>query len=105
MDDFSKLSEDERARFLTLIAELFVLFDGLYRQHKMGFLPAESWEEIESTVGRMFSNPAIEAWWETRVSMTSVSFRRHVHELRKRSTDPGWIDRMTEQILNDKSDA
>ena len=98
MEDTSALSNDERASFLTLVAEIFVVFEGLYRQHKMGFLAAETWNQIEETIVRMFMSEGIEIWWDSAVSMNGSEFRDYVDQIRGRTTDPDWINRMTGQI-------
>lgn len=79
MEDPDSLSEDEKARFNILIAELYIVFDGLYRQYELGFLTEEAWLPIEKKVFEFLDNSWVQNWWASEVALTSEGFREFVN--------------------------
>lgn len=49
----SAFPEHEKARFLAVIAELFLLLDGLYRQYTPGSVAAEAWRPLEKALAHL----------------------------------------------------
>ena len=84
-EDFE--NDEERTAYLWLIAELFFLFEGFYRQYKRGLMSEGSWAPLKSTLIGTLRNEHVNAWWVERSSPITDEFREYIEEERKKDTD------------------
>jgi hypothetical protein len=76
--DSSEFSEVEKARFLATVAELFLVLEGLYRQHLLGYVSDATWKPLELFLARIASSPNVRPWWDSKISMNGEDFREYV---------------------------
>jgi hypothetical protein len=81
------LNDVERVQYVWLIAELFFMVEGFFRQYKRGLISKATWEPLEMTVVGALEVDAVNIWWEARVAPLSGEFRDHPNEERKTGTD------------------
>ena len=96
--DDSNWPDQERARFLVTVVELFLLFEAMHRQYKLGFVTDDSWTLLERGLTRLISSPTIQVWWDSEISFNSGNFRTYVEEVRTKYSENDWVDRMHELI-------
>ncbi len=97
MEDASKLSEADRARFSILIAEYYILVEALYHQHSFGLVKEDTWLSIERSIFQTQGIPFIRSWWLSKVSIASEEFRDYIEQnIDKFEVDYG--ERMNEPI-------
>lgn len=75
------VSPEEATRIGFLLGDLFYRLEGLYHQHRRGFLPAESWTPWERLMCSALSSPLPRGWWESRAHPFSADFTGHVDRL------------------------
>ena len=68
------LDENERAKFLWLIAQLFLIYEGQFHLYKKGFLAEPAWHAKEQLMLGLLQNPVVRPWWDSRVSPMSPEF-------------------------------
>jgi hypothetical protein len=88
LNDPSKLDATSVARMGMLLGSLFYRLEGLYRLHRRGFLPEESWLPWEQLMRNVLSTPLARAWWEGEMHPFSETFRQRVRELAEMGPDP-----------------
>lgn len=81
VSDTTEFSDEERARFLTATAELFLLIEGLYQQRKLGFFNEEAWKPIERFLIRIAQSPTVKPWWDSEVALNGEEFRAYVNSI------------------------
>lgn len=92
--DDSDFSDQDRARFLATVAELFLLFEAMHQQYKLGFLTDDAWTPLERAVARLVSSAPIQVWWDSEIAFNSEEFRAYVAEVRTKYSENDWADRM-----------
>lgn len=75
------LDIDQRTRLGFLMGDLFYRLEGLYRQHRRGFLGEESWRPWERLMTNLLAAPVVRGWWESRAHPFSETFTAHVDSL------------------------
>lgn len=88
LNDPSRLDAMTGARMGMMLGSLFYRLEGLYRLHRRGFLPEESWLPWEQLMRNVLSTPFARAWWESGGHPFSQSFRQRVDELVAMGADP-----------------
>lgn len=81
------LNDAERVQYVWLIAELFFMFEGFFRQYRRGLISKATWEPMEMSLVAALETIQGRAWWESGVGPLSGEFRDHIDEARKRGTD------------------
>lgn len=81
------LNELERARLLWFLGQYLFVVEGLFRQHRRGFLPKESWEPHERAIAGMLQVDWISKWFDSRVAPLSDDF--HAQACLLRNSPPG----------------
>ena len=81
------LDDDERVQYVWLIAELFFMVEGFFRQYRRGLISEATWEPLEMAVVSALATVQGAAWWESGVAPLSGEFRAHIDEARKVGTD------------------
>jgi hypothetical protein len=81
------LSDVERVQYVWLIAELFFMFEGFFRQYKRGLISKATWEPLEMTLVSALQTVQGNAWWESGVAPLSGEFRDHINKVRTLGTD------------------
>ena len=76
------LDADEQIRWGFLMANLFYRLEGLYRQHRRGLLPAESWAAWDRLLVFVLANPITRSWWDSRNHPFSGAFVEHVESVK-----------------------
>jgi hypothetical protein len=84
------LSDQQKRRFVWVVSELFVQFDGLYSLTQRGVLPAENWEVSERNMGGFLLNPLVKSWYESRVTPLSPDFCRRIELLLESPLSEAW---------------
>lgn len=79
--DPETLSEQDRQRFVWLVAEYFFLVGGLFKQHQRGFLSPGTWKPHERTVVGLLDNDIVRGWWSSGVSPYTAVIAEHVDGL------------------------
>jgi hypothetical protein len=82
-----KLSDVERVQYVWLIAELFFMFEGFFRQYRRGLISKATWEPLEMTLVSALQTAHGNAWWESGVAQLSGEFRDYINKVRKSGTD------------------
>ncbi|MGI9235019.1 MAG: hypothetical protein ACR2RD_15410 [Woeseiaceae bacterium] len=72
------LSDDERATYIWLIAQLFFMLEGFFRQYKRKLLDEESWQPLEAMLLGFLQKDLVAAWWGERAAPISPAFRDHI---------------------------
>jgi hypothetical protein len=81
------LSDVERVQYVWLIAELFFMVEGFFRQYRRGLISKATWEPLEMAVVSALATVQGAAWWDSGVAPLSGEFRDHLNEARKHGTD------------------
>lgn len=84
------MSEQDRQRFIWLVAEYFFLVEGLFNQHAQDFLSPGTWSPHQRTIAGLLENPIVLEWWRRRVSPYSEDFVRHVDGLIEQPLPSTW---------------
>lgn len=84
------LSEDALPQFITLTAESFHLYEGLYRQWRMGYLADESWRPIARLIRRELQSPLVAEWWDSGMGGHSEEFRAYADSIREADDERSW---------------
>jgi hypothetical protein len=74
-------TQEDVYRYESLIAAVFLLAEGAYRQYKLGFLPAEGWEPYQELLKTYMRNGIARNWWITDTYVFSPDFQEAVIEL------------------------
>jgi hypothetical protein len=82
------LTPVEETRVGFMLGDLFYRLEGLYHQHRRGFLPSDSWTPWETLMRSVLAGPLPRRWWATRAHPFSIDFTQHVDELAAHTTDP-----------------
>lgn len=88
--DPDAMSDQDRQRFVWLVAEYFFLVEGLFKQQQRGFLSAGTWSAHERTLAGLLDNEIVREWWKSGVSPYGEAFRRHVDRLPEVPVDSHW---------------
>ena len=72
--DPGNLDNEERALFLWMIAQLFLIYEGHYHLYKKGFIVQSAWGAKENLMLGLLQNPVVRDWWDSRVSPMSPEF-------------------------------
>lgn len=84
------MSDQDRQRFVWLIAEYFFLVEGLFKQKRRGFISPGTWASHERTIAGVLENEIVRTWWDSGVSPFSDVFSRHVNGLIERPLSSTW---------------
>ena len=88
--DGETLTAPEKRKFIWLIAEYVFLVESLFRQHQLGFLGHDSWEQHRRTVAGLLLHPLVDSWWRSGVSPYSPAFKADIDEARRQLPDDAW---------------
>ena len=75
-----ELSDDERATYIWLIAQLFLMLEGFFRQYKRKLLDEKSWQPLEVMLLGFLQKDLVAAWWGERAASISPAFRDHIDD-------------------------
>lgn len=78
------LTDDERATYIWLIAQLFFLLEGFFRQYKRNLLDEKSWQPLEVMLLGFLQKQLVAAWWAERAAPISPAFRDHIDSALRR---------------------
>lgn len=85
-----RLAPEDQQRFVWLIAEYFYLVEGLFKQHRRGFLSDDSLRQHARTAGGVLGNPVAREWWASDVSPFSSEFRLFIDSILDAEIDEKW---------------
>ena len=68
------LTAEERGRLVWFIAQYITIIEGLYRQHRRGFLSPDSWLPYEKTLSGLLRKPLVSEFLTSRTSAFSEDF-------------------------------
>lgn len=90
--DPASMSPEDKARFVWLVTEAFLIYETQYEFYRKGHISEEAWQpKIGSALG-LLENPIVAAWWEAKMTPFGGEFRRYVESLRD-SQAPSWTHR------------
>jgi hypothetical protein len=90
LTDADRLSPDQKRRFVWLVSEYFFMVEGLFVQHKQGFLSDGSWLPHEKAVTGMLGHTVIRNWWDSGVSPFTDGFSTHVQAVFDKKEHTPW---------------
>ncbi|MEH6605634.1 MAG: hypothetical protein V7711_08635 [Pseudomonadales bacterium] len=96
------MSELEILRYRWLFAEVFWLWEGVYRQHLRGLISDENWENIVATILGILRGDVMKAWWESRASALSNEFYSYIDQRRSEDAGGGWHHRSVGDLPQDE---
>lgn len=76
--DWTKASDDDRARALPLFFATFKLFENAWFQQHQGTLDPEQWEGWDPYIRLYFHQPGVKAWWQSRRKVFAAGFRDYL---------------------------
>jgi hypothetical protein len=68
------LTEQERSRFIWMLARIFSNLEEFYLQFQHGMLPEDQWLVYRGFGRTMLENPIIDDWWESGMAVFIPSF-------------------------------
>jgi hypothetical protein len=80
LEDFERLSDDERRQFINLLRAFFGAAQALFLQHRRGAVDPTVWESSRDSVLALVQIPHVRAWWESRRMVFFEEFRRAIDE-------------------------
>ena len=75
VEDFDALSEIERGRLSSILANLTQIFESLHLHHMDGRVDDQIWLGFETRLRDIFSTPGVQTWWGYRSHWHSERFR------------------------------
>jgi len=81
-EDPTSLSPDDKRRFLWLIAELFVIYEGHYHTYQKGYISEDAWHTRMDVLKALLTNPVVAEWWDLRMGSLSAGFYNYLDSLR-----------------------
>ncbi|MDX1395622.1 MAG: hypothetical protein R3195_14660 [Gemmatimonadota bacterium] len=84
------LTDEERQRFVWLVAEYVYLVEALFKQRARGFLSRDAWDSHADRVVGLLSNPIASEWWASGQSPFSPEFAEHINERRTGGVGETW---------------
>lgn len=88
--DPSPLTASQRSRLLWLVSQYLFVVEGLYRQHRRGFLSEESWDPYRRALTGLIKLPWVWDFFNSPTSTYSGDFHRLCSELRNSPDQAGW---------------
>jgi hypothetical protein len=76
-----ELSKEEVRRFIWLIAEFFLIFEGQYKLYQKNCISEDSWQSKVEVVHELLRNSIVEQWWGKRITPFSGEFMDYVDSL------------------------
>ena len=95
------MSESEILRYRWLFAEVFWLWEGVYRQYIRGLISDENWESIVTTILGILRGDVMNTWWESRTSALSSEFYSYIDQRRSEDAGDGWRQRSVAELPPD----
>ena len=89
-DDEQSLTPHEKRRFIWMIAEYFLIAEGMHNQHNLGYVSGESWYQHQGVVIGMLHNPLIRRWWDGYTTPITPSFREFIDIQFKKESPAAW---------------
>ena len=96
LGNIDSLTEDERVRFVILVSGLFRFYEAARLQWRYGQLHSEHWQNIETSVRDLASQPGIKAYWTIRRHWSSGEFRSWYESLPQTTTVHRLYEKPTE---------
>jgi hypothetical protein len=78
LEDFARLSEEERRQFLHLITSVFRFAEQMFYQYRRGTLEEQMWQGYAENILFIYQQPSVRQWWEIRRGMFSEEFREYL---------------------------
>ncbi len=98
--DWTSLEASERSQINFLFTQLFRHWENAFFQMRQGTLEPELWDAWRYAMVSYFHQPGVQAWWPTRRSVYSSTFR----ELLEQSAPPSNGVLMTQQLVDNPPD-
>ena len=81
-EDSASLSPDDKRRFLWVIAELFIMYEGHYHTYQKGYVSEDAWHTRMAVLRALLTNPVVKEWWDLRMGSLSAGFYDYLDSLR-----------------------
>ena len=72
------LDEVGKARFFTIMMNVFQHFEDAFFQHRKGLLEDQYWERIERMIGLYVTEPGVQAYWSFFRDWSTDDFREYL---------------------------
>ena len=72
------LDEVDKARFFTIMMNVFQHFEDAFFQHRKGLLEDQYWERIERMIGLYVTEPGVQAYWSFFRDWSTDDFREYL---------------------------
>ena len=82
-----ELTEDEHSAYVWLIAELFFLLEGFYRQYQRRLISDSSWDPLKTSLLTVLKNRIVAEWWDNETAPLSGEFRAHINDARGKEVE------------------
>jgi hypothetical protein len=73
-----ELSDDERTRFIWMIARLFSTFEETFAQYQLEMISESEWARIRSLLRNMLENSVLDEWWRSGATVFTDSFVKDI---------------------------
>ena len=77
-ENWNAASDEDRARTLPLIFELFKLFENAWFQQRQGTLDRQQWEGWDAYIRIYYHRPGVTTWWTMRRAAFAAGFRDYL---------------------------
>jgi hypothetical protein len=74
MENYHRLSSNEKARISQLFFQCFRYFENMFYQHRKGYLDEEVWTGWKRLMLTYYSRPGFQTWWGHRRDVYSEPF-------------------------------
>jgi hypothetical protein len=96
-----ELTDDERVRFIWMLARVFSTFEEMYSQYKLQMFDEPDWERYRKTARTMIENPIVRDWWESGATVFTNSF---IHDITPDVDVTAWSRESIIEVTVKKSD-
>jgi hypothetical protein len=102
-EDPESLEQEEQARFVIYIAEIFFIFEAQFQMYKQNHLSEEMWAPKRNLLLGYLKNPLVETWWMNRSLTFSEPFVAHIEKMRVESKDTDYVYQGITSIFKEES--
>lgn len=86
LSDFDSLTEDERVRFILILASYMRIHEAAFSQRQRGQLDPENWTHVEQSTAATVPQPGFQAFWKLRRHWYTPEYQQWIDSL---PSDPG----------------
>jgi len=91
-----ELTDEERTRFMWMLARVFATFEETYSQYKLKLVEENDWERYRQTARTMIENPVTRDWWESGAAVFTGSF---IHDITPDLDITAWTPEIYRKLM------